>query len=119
MDTLPEEFAEKTWQEIAVFTPERLTKEMHAMGKNQPDLLAFLMAYADDLKQEVKELAIYVAFVVYKMFYDSAGKIPKISSKKIMARYNENTLLLEDLEGPLGKSPIKLRASRFPISLMS
>ena len=99
MDPLSEEFVEKTWQQIAAFTPDRANKEMIAMGKKQPDLLAFLMAYTDDLQQEVKELAIYVAFVVYKMFLDSSGKIPRISSREIMARYNENTRFIESLEG--------------------
>jgi hypothetical protein len=99
MDILSEEFVEKTWQKIAGFTEDRANKEMIAMGKNQPDLLAFLMAFTDDLDQEVKELAIYIAFVVYKMFLDSTGKIPKISAKKIMARYDENIRLMESLEG--------------------
>ncbi len=99
MEPLSEEFVEKTWQEIAGFSPDRANKEMLAMGKSQPDLLAFLMAYTDDLRQEVKELAIYIAFVVYKMFHDSAGKIPKISSREIMSRYDENSLFLEGLEG--------------------
>jgi hypothetical protein len=69
------------------------------MGKNQPDLLAFLMAYTDDLQQEVKELAIYIAFVVYKIFLDSSGKIPRILSREIMTRYNENARFMESLEG--------------------
>jgi hypothetical protein len=99
MDPLSEEFVEKTWQQVAKFTPDRANKEILAMGKNQPDLLAFLMAYTDDLHQEVKELAIYIAFAVYKMFLDSIGKIPKISSKEIMARYDENIHLIESIEG--------------------
>ena len=99
METLSEGFVEKTWQQIANFTPDRANKEMIAMSKNQPDLLAFLMAYTDDLPQEVKELAIYIAFVVYKMFLDSSGKIPRISSREIMARHNKTTRLVESLEG--------------------
>lgn len=99
MDPLSEGFVEKTWQQVAEFTPERANKEIIAMSKNQPDLLAFLMAHTDDLQQEVKELAIYIAFVVYKMFLTSRGKIPRISSKEIMARYNENTHFMESLEG--------------------
>ena len=99
MEPLSEGFVEKTWQQIAKFTPDRVNKEMIAMGKSQPDLLAFLMAYTDDLQQEVKELAIYIAFVVYKMFFDSSGKIPRISSKEIMDRYDENISLMESLEG--------------------
>jgi hypothetical protein len=99
MDPLSEGFVEKTWQQVAAFTADRANKEMIAMGKNQPDLLAFLMAHTDDLQQEVKELAIYVAFVVYKMFLDSSGKIPRISSKEIIDRYKENTRFIESLEG--------------------
>jgi len=99
MDLLSEGFVEKTWKQVAEFTPARANKEMLTMGKNQPDLLAFMMAYTDDLQQEVKELAIYIAFVVYKMFLDSSGKIPRISSKEIMARYDENTRFMESLEG--------------------
>jgi hypothetical protein len=99
MDPLSEALVEKTWQQVAEFTPDRASKEMHTMGKNQPDLLAFLMAYTDDLQQEAKELAMYIAFVVYKMFLDSGVKIPKISGKKIMARYDENARLIESLEG--------------------
>ena len=98
MGPLSKEFVEKTWQEVSGFTPARVDKEMLNMGKNQPDLLAFLMAYTDDLQQEVKELAIYIAFVVYKMFLDSSGKIPRISSGEIMARYNENERFLGSLQ---------------------
>jgi len=99
MEPLSEKFVEETWQEVAHFAPARADNEMLAMGKNQPDLLAFLMAYTDDLQQELKELAIYISFVVYKMFLDSSGKIPRISSREIMARYNENARFLESLEG--------------------
>lgn len=99
MDPLSKEFVEKTWQQVAKFTLDRANKEMIAMGKNQPDLLAFLMAYTDDLRQDVKELAIYIAFVIYKMFLDSSGKIPGISSKEIMALYDKNTSLIESIEG--------------------
>jgi hypothetical protein len=97
MDSLSKQFVEKTWQEVADFSPDRADKEMIAMGKNQPDLLAFLMAYTDDLPQEVKELAIYIAFVVYKMFLDSRGKISRISSREIMATYDENARFLKSL----------------------
>src|ERR1700690_4406451 len=99
MEPLSEEFVEKTWQGVAGFSPDKVHTEMRAMGKDQPDLLAFLMAYTDDLHQEVKELAIYIAFVVYKMFHDSGSKIKKIPSKEIMARYDENACFLENLEG--------------------
>jgi hypothetical protein len=99
VDLISEGFVEKIWRQVAEFTPDRANKEMTAMGKNQPDLLAFLMAYTDDLQAEVRELAIYIAFVVYKIFLASSGKIPKILSKEIMATYDETAHLVESLEG--------------------
>ena len=53
MDPLSEGFVEKTWKQVARFTPDRANKEMVAMGKNQPDLLTFLMAYTDYVQQDV------------------------------------------------------------------
>jgi len=99
MDILSEQFVEKTWQQVADFTPARAKKEMLAMGKYQPELLAFLTAFMDDLQQEVRELAIYIAFVVYRMFLDARGKIPKISSEEIMSKYDENMRFMESLAG--------------------
>jgi hypothetical protein len=117
MEPLSKDFVEKTWQEVAELNPSMAHKEMQAMGKNQPDLLAFLTAYVEDLQQEVKELAIYIAFVVYKVFVDASGHIPKISSKEIMTRYNENVRFLERLEGVHEKifdSIAKVEASKQP-----
>jgi len=99
LEPLSEGFVEKTWQRVAEFTPDRAIKEMLSIGKDQPDLLAFLIAHTDDFQQQVKELAVYIAFVVYKIFLESSGKIPRISSKEIMDRYDENTRLIESLEG--------------------
>ena len=99
LEPLSEGFVEKTWQRVAEFTPDRANKEMLSIGKDQPDLLAFLIAHTDDFQQQVKELAVYIAFVVYKIFLDSNGKIPRISFKEIMARYDENTHFMESLEG--------------------
>ncbi len=61
MEPISEKFVEKTWQEVAGFSPNRASKEMQKMGKNQPDLLAFLMALTEDLDPEVRDLAIYIA----------------------------------------------------------
>ena len=101
---LSEELVEKTWRRVAAFYPDIANREMTTMGKKQPELLAFLMAYTDDLGQEAKELAIYIAFVVYKMFSDSSGgKLRKITSKEIMAVYDENMHLIESIDGAQDK----------------
>ena len=99
IEPISEKFVEKTWQEVAGYSPNRANKEMQKMGKNQPDLLAFLMALTEDLDPEVRELAIYVAFVVYRIFEGSQNKLKKITSKEIMDCYEYNEDLMGRLEG--------------------
>ena len=99
MEPISEKFVEKTWQEVAGYSTNRASKEMQKMGKNQPDLLAFLMALIEDMDPEVRELAIYIAFVVYRIFEGSQNKIKKITSKEIIDCYEYNEDLIGKLEG--------------------
>ena len=99
IEPISEKFVEKTWQEVAGYNPNRASKEMQKMGKSQPDLLAFLMAFTENQDPEVRELAIYIAFVVYRIFEGSQNKIKKITSKEIMDCYEYNEDLMGRLEG--------------------
>jgi hypothetical protein len=98
MKPIPEEIAEKTWQEVAGFSPIRANKEMMKIGNNQPELLAFVTELTERMGQEVKELGIYMFFVVYRMFQKAHGKIKKVSSEEIIECYENNESLLERLE---------------------
>lgn len=68
IEPIPEAIVEKTWQEVAGFSPHRAKKEMVKVGNSQPELLAFVMESAKEMGQEVRELAIYMLVVVYRMF---------------------------------------------------
>jgi hypothetical protein len=99
MEPISEKLVEKTWREVAGFSPSQATKEMQKMAKSQPDLLAFLMALTADLEPEVGELAVYIAFVVYRIFEGSRKKIKKITAREINACYEYNEDLIGRLEG--------------------
>ena len=99
MEPIPEEIVEKTWQEVAGFSPDRAKKEMMKIGNSQPELLAFVTESAKEMGQEVRELAIYMFLVVYRMFQKAHGKIKKISSEEIIECYEHNEGLMERLEG--------------------
>ena len=87
-------------QAVAGFSPERAHKEMMKVGKNQPDLLAFVTEFSQDLDERVKELAIYIFFVVYGVFHKSSPKkIRKVSADEIIKCYESNQDLMESLEG--------------------
>jgi len=68
MEPIPEELVEETWQEVAGFNPDRAYREMTRAAKNQPDLVAFIMEFTQEMDQQVRELATYMTFVVYRMF---------------------------------------------------
>ena len=99
MDPILEEIVEKTWQEVGGFSPDRAKKEMMKIGNSQPDLLAFVTESAKEMSQEVRELAIYMFLVVYRIFKKSHGKIKTISSEEIIECYEHNEGLMERLEG--------------------
>ncbi len=94
-----ESIVEKTWQEVAEFSPDRAKKEMMKIGNNQPELLAFVTESSKEMSQEVRELAIYMFVVIYRMFQEAHGKIKKISYKEIIECYEHNEGLIERLEG--------------------
>ena len=99
MESIPEAIVEKTWQEVAGFSSDRAKKEMMKIGNTQPELLAFVTESSKEMGQEVRELAIYMFLVVYRIFQKAHGKIKKISSDEIIACYKHNEGLMERLEG--------------------
>jgi len=75
MERIPERIVEKTWQEVAGFSPDRAKKEMMKIGNNQPELLPFVTGSTKEMGQELREPAIYMFLVVYRMFQQAHGKI--------------------------------------------
>ncbi len=100
MEPIPEELVEETWQEAAGFSSHQINKRMEKLSKSQPYLLAFMIEFSQDLDQEVKELAMYMFFVVYRMFQKSSHKrIKRISPEKIIECYGKNQNFIQSLEG--------------------
>jgi len=99
MITIPETLVEKTWGEFAGFTSDKAKKELMKIDNIQPDLLAFVTESSKEMGREVRELAIYMFLVVYRMFQKAHGRIKKISSDAIIKCYKHNEGLMEGLEG--------------------
>jgi len=95
LEPIAEEIVEKTWQEVAGFSPDRAKKEMMRIGNSQPELLAFVTESPKEMSQEVRELAIYMFLIVYRMFQGAHGKIKRISSEEMIECYEHNESLME------------------------
>jgi len=100
MEPIAEELVEEIWQETAGFSPDQINKRIKKLSKSQPHLLAFIIEFSQDLDQEAKELAMYMFFVVFRMFQKSSHKkINRISSEKIIEYYEKNENFIQSLEG--------------------
>ena len=100
MGTISEELAEGTWQEFASFSSEQVQKEILRVSEDQPYLVAFMMEFTQDLNQEVRELAIYIFYVICRMFQKSSKKrIKRISPEEVINCYQKNEHFIETLEG--------------------
>lgn len=100
MEPVSEELVEETWQEVSGLTTDQIVKAMGRVSKSQPRLLDFMMEFVQDLDNEVKELAIYMFFVIVRIFQKSTPKtIKKISTQKIIKCYEKNEDLIQSLEG--------------------
>ncbi len=100
MEPIPEELVEEIWQETAGFSPDQINKRIKKLSKSQPNLLAFIIEFSQDLDQEAKELAMYMFFVVFRMFQKSSHKkIKRISPEKIIEYYEKNENFIQSLEG--------------------
>lgn len=99
MEQIPESLVEQTWQEVGSFTAARADREMQKLGKEQPDLLAFILEVTKDLDQDAKELGIYLFFNVVRMFHKaSPKKIAAVSPEAILECFEKHSACLESLE---------------------
>ncbi|HOY75168.1 MAG TPA: hypothetical protein PK749_08395 [Deltaproteobacteria bacterium] len=99
MEPIPENLVEQTWQEVAAYTPDHASGEMKRIGEDQPELLAFMVEFTQDLEPQAIDLGIYLFFVVYRIFEKwHAGKIGQVSPDEIIACYEANADLMESLE---------------------
>jgi hypothetical protein len=73
---------------------------MVKVGNSQPQLLASVAELAEEMDKTVKELAIYMILVVYRMFQETHGKVKKILSEEIIGCYEHNERIMERLRGP-------------------
>ena len=100
MEMISEELVEETWQEMGSLMPALARREMTKVSRSQPNLLAFLMEFTEELDQDAKELGVYMFYVLCRMFQKRAKKrIKRISTKEVIDCYEKNLAFLENLEG--------------------
>ena len=80
--------------------PPEAQAAMQEVAKKQPALLAHVMAYTEDLREEAQELGVYIFFVIHRMFEVGAEKpIGQIPIEAVEGIADRNDALLDRLNG--------------------
>jgi hypothetical protein len=91
---------EAAWRRIGAFSEAQARREAERAGREQPDLLAFVVAFTGDLSPAAQELGIYVFHVVLAIFRAAAGRsVPRVKAGAIERQWTGSTQALERLEG--------------------
>ena len=99
MTMIPDEIVEKTWREVASFDASKARHSMGKISKRQPALLAYVMAEMHESRPDAQELAVYLFYVVCRMFGRLPGhRLKKVSISQVERRADENEAMLERLE---------------------
>jgi len=117
MEPISEEIVERTWREVAFFSPDKAEREMEKIGRGQPELLAFIVGETEEMDRDVRELGVYMFFVIFRMFQSALGGIGRISFEEIIECYEHNKTLMERLVGAHEKfldRVVRLQVSRQP-----
>ncbi len=71
---IPDDLVEAAWEEVAVMPEDKAALEIDRLSKAQPALLAFVFADTEQLSHEAHELAVYMFFVILRVFEKHFGK---------------------------------------------
>jgi citrate lyase gamma subunit len=95
---IPEALVEATWEEVAVMPEDKAAIEIDRLSKTQPALLAFVFADTEDLSHEAHEIAVYMFFVILRVFEKHFGnKLKQVDIQTVTRLQKEIEQALETL----------------------
>lgn len=100
MVPIPSEVVEKTWQRVASLAPEHAQKMITCMTKEQPVVLAYLMAVDSDIfNEEERQTLVYLGVVVWQIMLEGSSHLRKVTEKRLRTAETTNLKMAEYLHG--------------------
>jgi hypothetical protein len=88
----------ETWQRMARTPPSQASQLVDQMRKEQPAILAFLLATDEDLlDQSERESVFYIGVVVWQIMKQSPGRLRRVPIEQLEKIRDANYEYLEDL----------------------
>jgi hypothetical protein len=98
MKPISREIVERTWQQMAEMDLEEGLKSIEKLGREQPAVLAYLMAAGGDIFSEKdRELMLYLGMVVWKIMSQGDRPLKEVSMESLEAEEEATAKVLEDM----------------------
>lgn len=100
MDMISAETVEKTWRRVASLSPRSAPKLIQRMTREQPLILAYLMAVDNDIfNGDERQLLLYLGVVVWQMMSQGTQPLPTITEEILDQAEARNMKMAEYLQG--------------------
>jgi hypothetical protein len=96
VNSISSKIVEKTWEKVGSMSPLQGQKMIEQMSKQQPVILAYLMAVGDDLfNEDERELLLYLGVVVWQIMLQGDAPLSKVTEKALDKAERTNIKMLE------------------------
>ena len=100
MNTISEAAINKTWQRINEAAPEDTKARFDRMGKQQPFIVAYMLAVEETLVDETERgTLLFLTLMIYEIMSAGRRRPPQITGAQLETAEAANAKFLEDLEG--------------------
>lgn len=100
MNPISSDIVEKTWKRIGGMSPQKMSKLVYLMSKEQPVVFAYLMAVGNDtFNRDERELLFYSGIVVWQIMSQGTTPLPKVTEETLDKTEESNMKMIEYLEG--------------------
>jgi len=99
MESISSEIVEKTWKKLGKMSPLQIPKIAYRMRKEQPIILAYLLAAGHDtLNQDEREMLLYLGLVVWRIMSQGSRPLNEITENILNEMEISNVKMIEYLE---------------------
>jgi hypothetical protein len=99
-NSISAEVVERTWQRVATLSPKEGQKLIQRMTKEQPVILAYLMAVDSDIfNDEERQTLLYLGVVVWQIMLQGGRSLPEVTEKVLDEAEAKNLKMAEYLHG--------------------
>jgi len=102
MDPIPLKVVERTWRKMSTMPLQKLPNLINFMRKQQPFVLAYLLAIGHEIfNQDEQEQLLYLGVVVWQIMSQGSKPLTKITGDALDEAEKTNMKMLEYLAGEL------------------